>query len=359
MSNLRENDKIAVIALTQGGCRTALRLSGLPADVYLKAGAAASGHTADAHIFDCPLAELLAEIFPRYGAFVMVMATGIAVRQFAPYVRHKTCDPAVLVVDEQANFVISLLSGHLGGGNALCRRAAELLAATPVITTATDVTNKPAFDLLAQANHCAIANIAALKYISGALVNGKQAAVLSEIPLAEPLPPDICRAENAANAGDLVYIGYQTELPAAAARFDHVLRLVPQNLVLGVGCKRNTPAEALRQALDEFLAAHGIDPLALQAIASIDLKADEPGLLALAQELKLPFRTFSAAELAGVSAQMAADGKSAFVAGVTGTPSVAQAAARLSSGGETVVPKEIYPGITFSLAAAPMVFRWQ
>ncbi len=358
MSNLRENDKIAVIALTQGGCRTALRLSELPADVYLKAGALPEAAETDGKVFDCPLAELLAEIFPRYGAFIMVMAAGIAVRQFAPYVRHKTCDPAVLVVDEQANFVISLLSGHLGGGNALCRRAAALLHATPVITTATDVTGKPAFDLLAQANRCAIANIAALKYISGALVNGEQAAVLSEIPLAEPLPPDILRAEDAPDARDLVYIGYQTN-PPAAERFEHVLRLVPQALVLGVGCKRGTPAEDLQRALDEFLSQHGIDPLALKEIASIDLKANEPGLLALAQAFKLPFRTFSAAELASVSAQMTADGKSAFVAGVTGTPSVAQAAALLSSGGETVVPKEIYPGITFSLAATPTVFRWQ
>ncbi len=358
MSNLRENDKIAVIALTRGGGRTALRLAELPADVYLKAGAAAEAETAGAHVFDCPLADLLAEIFPRYGAFIMVMAAGIAVRQFAPYVRHKTCDPAVLVADEQANFVISLLSGHLGGGNALCRRAAELLSATPVITTATDVTGKPAFDLLAQANRCAIANIAALKHISGALVNGEQVAVLSEIPLSEPLPPDILAAADAPNVRDLVYIGYQAE-PPAAAHFAHVLRLAPQNLVLGVGCKRGTLVEDLRRALDEFLAAHGIDPLALREIASIDLKADEPGLLALAQELKLPLRTFSAAELANVSAQMNEGGKSAFVNSVTGTPSVAQAAALLASGGETLVPKEIYPGITFSLAAAPAVFRWQ
>ena len=357
MSNLRENNKIAVIALTQGGCRTALRLRELPADVYLKARAEANGDTADTHIFDCPLAELLAKIFPRYGAFIMVMAAGIAVRQFAPYVRHKTYDPAVLVIDEQASFVISLLSGHLGGGNALCRSVSELLGATSVITTATDVTGKPAFDLLAQANHCAIANIAALKHISGALVNGEQVAVLSDIPLAEPLPPDICRAEEAQNARNLVYIGYQTATPAT--RFKHVLRLIPQNLVLGVGCKRNTTAEDLRRALDQFLAAHGINPLAIKAIASIDLKKDEPALLALSAEYKLRFRTFSAAELAGVSAQITADRKSAFVTSITGAPSVAQAAALLAAGGKTLVPKEIYPGITFSLAATPMTFRWQ
>ncbi len=358
MSNLRENANIAVIALTRGGGQTALRLGSLPADVYVKAGALPKSELLDAREFACPLAELLAELFPRYGAFIMVMAAGIAVRQFAPYVRHKTCDPAVLVVDERANFVISLLSGHLGGGNALCRRAAEILEATPVITTATDVTGKPAFDLLAAANGCAIANIGELKHISGALVNGEKVAVLSDIPLAEPLPPDILPAEQA-DAANLVYIGWRSEPPAAARRFPHVLHLAPRLLTLGVGCKRGTAAADLRQALEQFLAEHKISPLALADIASIDLKKDEPAILTLADQYQLPYRTFSAAELQSAAAAIDPADRSAFVANVTGTGSVAQAAALLASDGRTLVPKQIYPGITLSLAARAAEFRWQ
>lgn len=359
MSNLRENANIAVIALTRGGGQTALRLASLPADVYVKAGALPKDELQNAREFACPLAELLAELFSRYGAFIMVMAAGIAVRQFAPYVRHKTCDPAVLVADEKANFVISLLSGHLGGANALCRQAAAILEATPVITTATDVTGKPAFDLLAAANGCVIANIGELKHISGALVNGEKVAVLSDIPLAEPLPPDIIPAEQADAAANLVYIGWRSEPPAAARRSPHVLHLVPRLLTLGVGCKRGTAAANLRQALEDFLAEHKISPLALADIASIDLKKDEPAILALADQYQLPYRTFSAAELQSAAATLDPADRSAFVANVTGTGSVAQAAALLASGGRTLVPKQIYPGITLSLAARAAVFRWQ
>lgn len=374
--------KIAIIALTRGGCQTALRLGGLlpEAEVYLKAGAwpeaavSENGATAktSAKTFNESLAELISRIYGQYDGFVMIMAAGIVFRTFAPYVVHKSQDPAVVVLDERARFAISLLSGHLGGANQLARRLAELCSAhfaepcQAVITTATDVRQKPAFDLLAQQNDCYIANLAELKYISGALVNGRQVALCSRLPVigadgAAELPPDIVPYTDAAaaNLPELVLISHFSE---DGDWPPHTLRLVPRHLVLGVGCKRGAAAAEMLAAAADFLAANRIEPHALCAVASVDLKRDEPGILALAEEYSLPFLTYPAAELQPLAEGMADENKSDFVLSVAGTPSVAQAAALLAAGGgnagRTLVAKTRYPGITFSLAEKPWAFKF-
>lgn len=124
--------KLAIVALTRGGCRTARRYGDLlpQADIYLKREAAeldpGQQTRADERHFDCRLAELMAEIYSQYEGFVMIMATGIVVRTIAPYIVHKTQDPAVVVMDEHGRYVISLLSGHLGGANELAQQLADM-----------------------------------------------------------------------------------------------------------------------------------------------------------------------------------------------------------------------------------------
>ncbi len=351
----KTESKIAVIALTLNGCRTALRLGELlDCDIYLKSGVLTENElkSTPVRLFEGKLAELIAEIFPQYDSFVMIMATGIVFRMFAPYAEHKTTDPAVLVIDEKARFVISLLSGHLGGANALTARIAALLGATPVITTATDINDKPSFDVIAKENDCAIANIGELKYISSALVNGEKVGLHCDLPISGALPPDVlpyaaCATENTPQ--NLVVISTKTDMPQNQ-HIEHTLRLVPRNLILGMGCKRGTPFENIEAALTDFMSKQGRDILGIKALVSLDLKKDEPGLLALAEKYNLPFQTYTAEELAAYAPSKGSD----FVKSVTGTPSVAEAAALLASGGgKTIAPKTIYPGITLSLAEMP------
>lgn len=358
--------KIAIIALTRGGCRTALRLGGLlpGADVYLKAGALAAEEESAAGVkyFSQKLADLIAEIYGRYQGFVMIMAAGIVFRTFAPYVVHKSQDSAVVVLDEQAHFAISLLAGHLGGANQLAREVAERwgkpdgVSCQAVITTATDVRQKPAFDLLAQANNCHIANLSELKYISSALVNGGRVAFLSDLDVVGA-PPEvvICAADDEHSpCPDLVVASPYLLKPQSLPWAEHILHLIPRVITLGVGCKRGTEPAALQQAAADFLAKNGVEPRALCQIASIDLKKDEPAILALTEHYKTPFVTYTAEELRQEAAKLPGGRQSDFVRRTVGTPGVAEPAALLAAGGMDIARliegKTVYPGITLSLA---------
>jgi len=262
------------------------------------------------------LAEWARALFLPGNELVFISACGIAVRAIAPFVRDKQSDPAVVCLDDQGRHVISLLSGHLGGANDLARRIAAVTGGEAVITTATDVHGKTAVDEWAKKNNCAIENITAVKHISSAALDGEKIGVaVSEMTMPAPWPV--------------------------------TLWLRPRVLVLGVGCKRGTTFAALGGALDDFLAGAGVSPLSLWAIASIDLKKDEQGLIQLSRSLSVPFFTYSAAELAAVSGQFSASER---VKNVTGVDNVCERAAALCSGGALLRSKTRYPGITFALA---------
>lgn len=341
--------KIALCALTKNGAVLASSLANrLDVDCYLKHP---FGGAAMATVFDGSLKDLIKKVYDQYDAFIMVMACGIAVRAFAPLLQAKDRDPAVVVMDEKGQYAISLLSGHLGGANALTERIAALTGAAPVITTATDINKMPAFDLFAKANDCAIENLDALKYISGALVNGKEVAIYSDFPIAGELPPgvNLYRGKSSEN---LVVISdaVKEETP----RGEHTLYLRPRCLYLGCGCKKQTDPAKLRGAVADFLKQSGYSELSLKALCSIDLKKEEPCLLTLAAEREIPFYTFTGQELGTV----AVESGSAFVERVTGVKSVAEAAAKRAAKGETLIGKTVYDGITLSLAKKEVTLTW-
>ena len=250
---------------------------------------------------------------------VFVSACGIAVRAVAPFVKSKQSDPAVVCLDDQGQFVISLLSGHLGGANQLARRIAAVTGGTPVVTTATDVHGKTAVDEWAKEHDCAIENIGAVKRISSSVLDGERVGVAVTDQLA-PAPWPV------------------------------TLWLRPRVLVLGVGCKRGTTMATLKSSLNDFLAGAGVSPLSLCAVASIDLKKDEAGLIGLADSLGVPFVTYSAAELAATPGRFTPSER---VKSVTGVDNVCERAAVRCSGGALVRSKTLYPGVTMALARKP------
>ena len=139
------------------------------------------------------------EKFSDSDALIFIGATGIAVRSIAPYVASKKSDPAVLVVDECGKFVISLLSGHLGGANELALKTAEILEAIPVVTTATDLHHRFAVDVFAKKNNCNIFNMKAAKEVSAALLAGKKVGFYSEFPVEGELPEGLVRCDEYGN----------------------------------------------------------------------------------------------------------------------------------------------------------------
>ncbi len=341
--------KIALCALTKNGAALANSMAmRLEADCYWKyplEGAAIGT------VFDGSLKDLIKKIYDQYDAFIMIMACGIAVRAFAPLLQAKERDPAVVVMDEKGQYAISLLSGHLGGANALTEKIAALTGAVPVITTATDINKKVAFDLFAKANDCAIENLGALKYISGALVNGEEVEIYSEFPIVGELPLGV-NLYQGGRPENLVVISEKQE--EGTPRGEHTLYLRPRCLYLGCGCKKQTDPAKLRAAVADFLKQSGYSEHSLKALCSIDLKKEEPCLLALAAERELPFDIFTGQELSDVAVKSG----SAFVESVTGAKSVAEAAAKRGAKGQALIGKTVYDGITLSLAKSEVTLTW-
>ncbi|MBR3135606.1 MAG: cobalt-precorrin 5A hydrolase [Clostridia bacterium] len=285
--------------------------------------------------------------FAEADALIFCCASGIAVRAIAPHVRDKRRDPAVLVLDEGGTFVIPLLSGHLGGANALAKELAAKLPATPVLTTATDVNGLFAVDVFAKNNDLFIEDMALAKAVSAALLSGEAVGFRSDLPVAGALPKGL-----AAGKADLgILVSSSDEKP-----FPRTLRLIPRRYAVGLGCRRGKDEAALEAFLRENLNRCGVGLHQVMALASIDIKGDEPGLVVLAKELGLPFVTYSAEELKRAPGEFT---PSAFVQGVTGVDSVCERAAVLASGGTLMVRKVAENGMTFALAKKEEGIRFE
>lgn len=297
------------------------------------------------------LSQWTGKMFAEKRAMIFVSATGIAVRAIAPWIRDKMTDPPVVTVDEGAQFVIPLLSGHVGGANELARHIADWLEAVPVITTATDVNGKFAVDLFASAYHMTIIDRKEAKNISAAVLEGKQIGVFSDLPI-KKLPDgfvmDRWCEEN---------ICITVKDPSFPEKKASYLRLVPRAVVLGVGCRRGTDPEFMKEKVFAFLKEHGIDPTAVKAIASVDVKQDEPAVLGLKQVfdgecLHQPCeqRFYTPEQLNQVPGDFK---ESAFVKKQIGVGNVCERSA-CAAGGKLLVEKQAGDGIT--LAAA---LEWQ
>ena len=292
-------------------------------------------------------ADWAGKAFAEADALVFCCASGIAVRAVAPHVKDKQTDPAVLALDEGGTFVIPLLSGHLGGANALAEALAAQLGAIPVLTTATDVNGLFAVDVFAKANDLYIEDMALAKAVSAALLAGEKVGFRSDLPVEGALPAGLTAGE--ADLGILVSAADEKPFP-------RTLRLIPRRYVAGLGCRRGKSEEELEAFLMENLARCGVGVHELRDLASIDLKKDEPGLMSLAGKLAVPFLTYSAEELRAAPGDFTA---SAFVKETTGVDSVCERAAVLASGGTLVVKKVAENGMTFALAKQEEAIRFE
>lgn len=294
------------------------------------------------------LAEWTSTQFAQADALIFVGAVGIAVRAIAPHCKSKATDPAVVVLDECGRFAVPLLSGHLGGANALARALAEACGAIPVITTATDANGVFAVDEWAKAQGCAVLEPERIKLVSGALLAGHTVRLASDWPVQGTPPAGVDPARTPAEADFALTLS-----PAGDA-----LHLVPRIGVLGIGCRRGTCAEQLEAAFADFCARHSLAPACIAAAASIDLKADEAGLLAFCWAHGWPITFYSAEQLRALSGPFT---PSPFVQSVTGVDNVCERAAVLASGGCIRIPKQAGGGVTFALALCPYApdWRWQ
>jgi len=355
MVSLKQN-KLAVWAVTPNGVKLADRLAdSLPdADIYVSQNLAEKNTL---HILFERLSATLEEKFGQYTGHVFIMATGIVVRVLAPLIQSKTNDPAVVVVDDLGLNAISLLSGHIGGANELTHKIAQIIEANPVITTATDINEVPAIDVLAMENGLFIENPAAIKSVNMALLKKETIGVHDPF---DWLTKKLLNFESAAFhkfTYDINKLSQQSVIKNNAFVYiddavndlpSRVLILRPPTLVAGIGCNRGTDSEEISTHLKEVLESHRLAPTSLKCLASVDLKNDEAGLIAVAESLDLPLVFFTREQL---NQAKGIKNPSPVVEKHIGVKSVCEAAAILASGdGTLIVSKQSTQNVTVAIA---------
>ncbi len=331
---------VAVWALTPGGARLAGRIAaGMECALYISRSVADPPPGASRFH---RLQETLPHRFNRHKGHVFIMAAGIVVRMIAPLIHHKTTDPAVVVCDEAGRHAISLLSGHIGGANALAGRVAEAMGGAAVITTATDVTGAGAIDMMAMEAGMAIENPSAVKDVNMAMITGDpvwahdpRGFLADRFPAAAPDEPP---------PGDRpgIYVDdLRVDLPP------RILILRPPSLVAGMGCNRDTGAGELKSLLFEVFSRFRLARPSLSRIATIDAKRDEAGLTELARSLGVGITYFDRDALNRARGNFSPSAAAKHM----GVKSVCEAAAILASGnGELIVPKQVSTNATVALA---------
>ncbi len=284
------------------------------------------------------------ENFHRGNVLIFIGAAGIAVRAIAPYIEDKTKDPAVIVIDEEGKNVIPLLSGHIGGGVREAKRIAELLGANLVVTTASDVSGEFAVDVFASENGFVISDMKKAKEFTARLLEEKEAVYEVDAEIAGMPFYDVDTGYANVVRGRADGCGFTISFRKDRSESD-VLNLIPKCIAIGVGCKKGTPYEKLRAFVEDKLSEHNLDKRAVKAIASVDIKKDEEGLILLAKELGAEFKTFSSEVLMAQEGEFTA---SSFVKSITGTDNVCERAVAACGCKKILVTKESFAGMTFA-----------
>jgi cobalt-precorrin 5A hydrolase len=365
--------KTAIIALTTEGLDLARRLREAsqgsttifgPSCVVERCGGLGSNlpetfPTGEPGVFGWtgPLRKVLPALWEEFDAIVAVMALGIVVRLVGPLAADKRRDPAVVVVDEAGRFAISVLGGHGAGANGLARALADCLGAVPVVTTASDALGMPAVDLIGRDLGWRLERADNLTRVAAAVVRRRPVAVYQDSGSADwwrrfgPWPMHFTRARSwddlrRLDAEAILIISDRVE----SRELPDVPTLIyrPPTLVAGVGCKRGTSVETIASFVAQALADHGLALGSLAAVATVSLKADEPGLRAFAQGMGVPLVAFPANELADVPG---VETPSERVRARIGIPAVAEPAALKAAGAaRLLVPKRKGPGVTVAVA---------
>lgn len=330
--------KIAVFAFSRQGCATARRAASSFPESEIRLFTVQRLAQAGFEQIPKPSKPFYGALFSRMDAMIFVGSCGIAVREIASHVKSKQTDPAVIVVDELGKFVIPLLAGHIGGANALALRLAQSLDATAVVTTATDIHQRFSVDAWAARQHFVIDSLPAAKAVSAAILE-EDVPLWSDFSVASAYPEGVVPG----NVGQIgIYVGYRKISP-----FTQTLRIIPPVLHLGIGCRRGTEVDGIRFAVEQVLEENALDARAVKYAATIDLKAEEPGLLAFCRENRWPLKCYSPEELRAAEGDFTS---SDFVKSVTGVDNVCERAAIL--GAETlVVRKTAIHGVTVAVAA--------
>ena len=291
-------------------------------------------------------------LFYEYDAIIAIMASGILIRSIAPLIESKTTDPAVINIDDNGKFVISTLSGHIGGANELTNKISDLIDATPVITTSTDVNNKLGIDVLARDLYLSIDNPKEILYFNKAILEGREISLtVNPNKNFEYLFEYLNRTPMEIN----VSIYYTSRIPVDEVHVtmdEHELILKEKRIVVGIGCRRGKEYEKIREGFVKSLDDLDILPSRVNLLASAEIKKDEKGILELSENYAIPVKFVEIDKLKLFESDDVS--KSEFVYSKFGIYGVCEPSALIMAGYESklIYKKTSYDGVTISVAVS-------
>jgi len=346
--------KIAVLAITKNGIEIGLKLKEFFIDFEIFAPIKFSNNNNKIQWYDESTTQKIVDLFKNNDGVICLFSLGAVIRLLAPHIKDKKTDPAVIVIDDNANFVISVLSGHLGGANELSNEIAEKIGATPIITTAADVNKTIAVDLVGREFGWKIDDDSNVTRISAFMVNKEKIGIFQNIGKKEwwkgKLPENITFFSNMEDLKDSDSKGYliitNDQISDENVLKNSVVYRVP-NLVVGIGLHWDTSKETILNGVNETLEKFGLKQNQIARFVSIKKDKDVIGLIELGKEMNIPIEYIDREELATITAPNPSKTVQAF----EGTSSVSEAAAIKSSEGELIVEKQKFPpNLTVAIA---------
>lgn len=336
---------IAIMTLTSGGLKLAKNLKQHYPEMVIYTSKKFADH--DCKLIGLSLSELVGQLFKTQEVLIFMMATGIVVRTIAPYLKHKAVDPAVIVMDEKGQFVISLLSGHLGKANEWAEKIAHSIQGKAVITTASDVNGVIAVDMLAEYLQCGISDFKQAKEITAMLIENQEIGLYSTVEVPAEIRNNYTivdlKDNKLLNLSALIYISEEAPQQISIP----YVWLIPKTLTIGIGCKRGKTEEELLVFLKEILGSIGKSLESIKQLASVSIKQDEEGLVALGKRLRVPLICLEITQIQAVEDRFEG---SEFVQETLGVKAVSEPCGYIVSNyGECMLPVQKKEGMTISV----------
>jgi cobalt-precorrin 5A hydrolase len=345
-------EKTSVLAITKNGVNIGENLKKLFPEWSIFAPSKLSNEKTGITWYSEPTSEKIVELFKNNNALICIFSLGAVIRLIAPYLKDKKTDPAVIVIDDKTNFVISVLSGHIGGANELTEEIADKLGALSVITTAADVNKTIAVDLVGREFNWKIEDDSTVTKISAHMVNEEPIGIFQEAGNKnwyKKLPKNVLIYENMedlkkSNSKACLIISDKV-IDKEISKESVIYR--PPSLVIGIGLHWDTTKETIREGIKDCLDKFQLSSKSIAKLVSIKKPEDVQGLIDLGKEIGIPVEYVNREDLAEISAPNPSETVKAF----EGTASVSEAAAIKVSGGELIVEKQKFPpNLTIAIA---------
>lgn len=321
--------KLGIITATEKGVAKAFKIKEkIDCDIYTFGKFMTEKNGMKTILIDGKLKDFLGSIFDKYNTFLFITATGIAIRTIAPYIKSKDKDPAILSMDEQGNFIIPLLSGHLGKANERANFLGKITGAFPIITTASDVSGKIAVDTLAMKINGELDSLENAKKVTSLIVAGKNVSIKVPKNISDENPSGVIIVSNRENI--------------------ETTQIIPKNIIIGIGCKKNKESKLIINAIKDTLQKLNLSKKSIRFFATGDIKEKEVGIIEASLYFDRELKIVSRDDIKKIQDDFET---SEFVKKITGVGAISAPAAKIASGrnGKFLAKKLKYDGITISI----------